>query len=99
MWLAHGVTTVRELTASTGEAVERAEAWHADIVRKVRPPEDLEVSQLRGASVRFSYRVLRGDILIAQGVPGDGSYVQANQQLSVVTGGNVDLPKWLFTIS
>lgn len=28
---------------------------------------------------------------IAQGVPGDGSYVQANQQLSVVTGGNVDL--------
>ena len=28
---------------------------------------DIEVSQLRGASVRFSYRVLRGDTLIAQG--------------------------------
>ncbi|HWN38047.1 MAG TPA: amidohydrolase family protein, partial [Gammaproteobacteria bacterium] len=26
-WLAYGVTTVRELAASTGEAVERAEAW------------------------------------------------------------------------
>ena len=26
-WLAYGVTTVRELTTSTGEAVERAEAW------------------------------------------------------------------------
>jgi Tol biopolymer transport system component len=26
-WLAYGVTTVRELTASPGEAVERAEAW------------------------------------------------------------------------
>ena len=28
---------------------------------------DVEVSQLRGASVRFSYRVLRGDTLLAQG--------------------------------
>jgi hypothetical protein len=26
-WLAYGVTTVRELAVSTGEAVERAEAW------------------------------------------------------------------------
>jgi hypothetical protein len=26
-WLAYGVTTVRELTQTTGEAVERAEAW------------------------------------------------------------------------
>ncbi len=26
-WLAYGVTTVRELAASTGEAVERAETW------------------------------------------------------------------------
>jgi imidazolonepropionase-like amidohydrolase len=26
-WLAYGVTTVRELAANTGEAVERAEAW------------------------------------------------------------------------
>jgi Tol biopolymer transport system component len=26
-WLAYGVTTVRELTTTTGEAVERAEAW------------------------------------------------------------------------
>ena len=26
-WLAYGVTTVRELAATPGEAVERAEAW------------------------------------------------------------------------
>lgn len=38
---------------------------------------------------------------IAQGVPADGSYIQANPQLSVVTGGNPDLDpetseSWVF---
>jgi iron complex outermembrane receptor protein len=38
---------------------------------------------------------------IAQGVPADGSYVQANPQLSVITGGNPDLApeeseSWVF---
>jgi NAD(P) transhydrogenase subunit alpha len=43
--------------AAGGTIVERAEAWHADIVLKVRPPQDGEVGQLRegGTLISFLY--------------------------------------------
>ncbi|MBL9019677.1 MAG: acyl-CoA thioesterase [Myxococcales bacterium] len=63
-----------------GRSYRDLEAWgvampvieaHCDYKRPAHYEDllviDIEVSQLRGASVRFSYRVLRGDTLIAQG--------------------------------
>jgi acyl-CoA thioester hydrolase len=63
-----------------GRSYKDLEAWgvampvieaHCDYKRPAHYEDllvvDIEVSQLRGASVRFSYRVLRGDTLIAQG--------------------------------
>jgi len=44
-WLAYGVTTVRELATSTGEAVERAEVWASG-----RSPGPRLVISLAGAS-------------------------------------------------
>jgi NAD(P) transhydrogenase subunit alpha len=35
--------------------VDRAEAWHADIVLKLRPPQDDEVAQLREGATLISY--------------------------------------------
>ena len=63
-----------------GRSYKDLEAWgvampvieaHCDYKRPAHYEDllvvDIEVSQLRGASVRFSYRVLRGETLIAQG--------------------------------
>ena len=63
-----------------GRSYKDLEAWgvampvieaHCDYKRPAHYEDllvvDVEVSQLRGASVRFSYRVLRGDTLLAQG--------------------------------
>ncbi len=63
-----------------GRSYKDLEAWgvampvieaHCDYKRTAHYEDllvvDIEVSQVRGASVRFSYRVLRGDTLIAQG--------------------------------
>lgn len=63
-----------------GRSYKDLEAWgvampvieaHCDYKRPAHYEDllvvDIEVSQLRGASVRFSYRVMRGDTLLAQG--------------------------------
>jgi acyl-CoA thioester hydrolase len=63
-----------------GRSYKDLEAWgvampvieaHCDYKRPAHYEDllviDIEVSQLRGASVKFGYRVLRGDTLIAQG--------------------------------
>lgn len=63
-----------------GRSYKDLEAWgvampvieaHCDYKRPAHYEDllvvDIEVSQLRGASVRFSYRVLRGETLLAQG--------------------------------
>jgi NAD(P) transhydrogenase subunit alpha len=46
-----------QYTAAGAELVDRATAWAADIVVKVRPPEDAEVAQLRegGCLISFLY--------------------------------------------
>ena len=46
-----------QYTAAGATIVDRAVAWHADIVLKVRPPEPAEVDQLRegGALISFIY--------------------------------------------
>jgi H+-translocating NAD(P) transhydrogenase subunit alpha len=41
--------------AAGGTIVERAAAWHADIVLKLRPPLDEEVAQLREGATLVSY--------------------------------------------
>jgi H+-translocating NAD(P) transhydrogenase subunit alpha len=41
--------------AAGATLVDRATAWHADIVLKVRPPEDGEVSQLREGTALISF--------------------------------------------
>jgi NAD(P) transhydrogenase subunit alpha len=46
-----------QFEAAGATIVERSDAWHADIVLKVRPPEDIEVSQLNegGTLISFLY--------------------------------------------
>jgi H+-translocating NAD(P) transhydrogenase subunit alpha len=46
-----------QYAAAGAELVDRATAWHADIVVKVRPPEEAEVDQLRegGTIISFLY--------------------------------------------
>ncbi|MFT3694451.1 MAG: Re/Si-specific NAD(P)(+) transhydrogenase subunit alpha [Kofleriaceae bacterium] len=46
-----------QYVAAGAEIVDRATAWHADIVLKVRPPDETEVAQLRegGTIISFLY--------------------------------------------
>jgi H+-translocating NAD(P) transhydrogenase subunit alpha len=44
-----------QFEASGASIVDRAEAWHADIVLKVRAPEDAEVDQLREGAALVSF--------------------------------------------
>src|SRR5688500_2352258 len=41
--------------AAGATIVDRAEAWHADIVLKLRPPQTAEVTQLREGGTLISY--------------------------------------------
>ena len=55
-----------QYVAAGGAIVERAAAWHADIVLKVRPPEDAEVAQLREGACLISFLYpAQNDALIA----------------------------------
>jgi NAD(P) transhydrogenase subunit alpha len=51
-----------QYTAAGAELVDRADAWHADIVLKVRPPELAEVDQLRdgGTLIGFLFPAVDG---------------------------------------
>jgi len=47
----------KQFVAAGAEIVERATAWHADVVVKVRPPQEIEVEQLNegGTLISFLY--------------------------------------------